>query len=118
MDNTLLTGIMVYTEDDSGNIYFVLNNSTLTQLIDKENITEFKLGDHTFQLSEHQPCDMGEGYQVYLHCISYEEAKKISKEENMELISYKELYESDNRNFSRDFRNKLTIALAEKTFGH
>jgi hypothetical protein len=116
-----LRGILIYTEDDSGNIYFVINKEGLTEtIIEGQNLytlssAEFEF-EFEFDISKHTACVMGDCYDIYLHRMTYDDTKKMSKQDNMELISYKELYESDYEIFTRDFRNKLTIALAEKIF--
>lgn len=109
----IMSGILVYTEDDLGNIYFVLGKDSLTQKM-VEGQTKYTFLDHQLDISDLSPCDMGDSYEIYLHRMSYEQCKKLSKQEGMRLVSYKEHYELETT--SRDFRNKLIIALTEATF--
>lgn len=114
--NMLLSGILVYTIDDSGNIQFVISDDFVT-LKHEQGKTLYQILDHEFDIAASHPCNMGEGYMVYLYHMTYEQCQKLQDGSSMRLISYKDLYQSDNEYISNsDFRHGLTIALADTIF--
>jgi len=100
-----MDSILVYTENKTGTIYFIINNNEMTFNI-HNNESEYTIDDHTYKLDNYIMC-------TYLIQMDYDTALKFTYKYNMKLISYKELYYKQDTNiFTRDFKNNISLELA------